>query len=104
MVPTKITGEKDLFESYGEVLLNFLRFLEERKYYKSLKLQEVIIEIKDEIVVRSQDSSKWGMAKSFMMGAVNSGVDTNNQAEMNKYLRKQQRKAIFDILFKRRKN
>ncbi len=104
LVPTKITGEKDLFESYGEVLLNFFHFLEERKYYKSRKLQELIIEIKGEIVVRSQDSSKWGMAKSFMMGAVNSGFDTNNQAEMNKYLRKQQRKALFDILFKRRKN
>ena len=65
-VPMKISAEKELFKSYGEVLLKYLIFLEERKYLKTQSLQKYVAKIKDEIYERSQDRSNWGMAKSFV--------------------------------------
>lgn len=97
IVPTKITAEKEVFESYGKVLLSFFQFLEKRNYLKTNSLQRTVAEIKNEIVENSQDSSSWGMAKSFMMGAMKSGVNLDNQKEIDKYLRQQQLKALSEL-------
>lgn len=95
--PNKITAEKEFFESYGEVLLKFFEFLEERKYLKTKALHDLLTQVKDKIVEKSQDSSNWGMAKSFMMGAQREGVDLSNKREIDKYMMKQQLKALMQI-------
>ena len=92
--PNKISADKRLFESYGAVLLNYFKFLEERRYLKTKPLQELLLKVKEEIVIRSQDSSNWGMAKSFMMGAKQSGVNLDNKLEMDRYLQGEQLKAL----------
>lgn len=92
--PNKISADKEVFESYGIVLLNFFKFLDQRKYLNTTSLQKIIINLKDEIVTRSQDSSQWGMAKSFIMGAKNSGVNLDDKKAMDKFLFKQQIKAL----------
>ena len=88
-IPNKVTGDKELFKSYGEVLPVFFEFLESRKYLKTELLQELIEEVKDELVEISQDSSGWGIAKSLMMGAKEIGIDLDNQEEMRKYIQSQ---------------
>lgn len=95
--PNKISADKEFFESYGEILLKYFHFLEERKYLKTKPLQEFLIKVKDEIVLRSQNSSNWGMAKSFMMGAKESGVNLDNQKELDRYLMKEQMKALTQL-------
>lgn len=96
-VPNKISAEKDLFQAYGVVLIKFFEFLDSRKYLKTKLFQEFVNEIKDQIVEISQDSSNWGIAKSFMMGAQQSGVDLDNKEEMDFYLMQQQLRALSQI-------
>ena len=93
-VPTKISADQELFKSYGEVLLKYLKFLEERKYLKTQSLQKYISKIKDEIYIRSQDSSNWGIAKSFAMKAMDEGVNFDDKKSMNRFLLKEQLKSL----------
>lgn len=65
--PNKIAEDEEFFKLYGIILLNFFNFLEERKYLQAKPLQELLTKVKGEIVMKSQDSSNWGMAKSMMM-------------------------------------
>lgn len=95
--PSKITADQEFFESYGEVLLKYFEFLEERRYLKTKSLQELLSKVKDEIVVRSQDRSNWGMAKSIMMGAQESGVNLDNKRELEEYMMGQQLKALDNL-------
>ncbi len=92
--PNKITAEHDLFVSYGKVLLKFFQFLEAREYLKTRRLQELLEEVGQKIVVNSQKSSNWGTAKSFLMKAQRKGVNTENQKEMAKFMRKEQENAL----------
>lgn len=92
--PNKITADKEFFESYGEILLKYFDFLEGRKYLKTKSIQDLLTKVKEEIVVRSQDRSNWGMAKSFMMDAQESGVNIENQRELDEYIMRQQLKAL----------
>lgn len=96
-VPTKITADKELFKSYGEVLLKYLIFLGERKYLKTQSLAKYVSKIKNEIYEKSQDSSKWGMAKSFMMKATNAGVNLNDEKSMEDFLKKEQLKSLLGL-------
>lgn len=92
--PTKITADKAFFESYGEILLKYFEFLEDRNYLKTKPLQELLTKVKEEIVVKSQDRSNWGMAKSFMMGAQESGVNLDDKRELDEYMMSQQLRAL----------
>jgi len=88
--PNKITADTDFFESYGIVLIEYFKFLEERKYLKTKSLLELLVKVKDEIVFNSQNSANWGMAKSFLMKAKGAGVDLENKKQLDKFLLKQQ--------------
>lgn len=90
LVPKRITAEKELFEAYGEVLIHYFEFLESRRYLETKSLQDSIQKIKAQIIEKSQNSSNWGMAKSFMMGAKAAGVDLYNKEAMDKYLMEEQ--------------
>ncbi len=104
-VPKKITAETTLFESYGEVLSKFFEFLASRNYLPSAKsLHNLIEDIKEKIVENSQNSSNWGMAKSFFMGAQNSGVDMSSEEGINRYMLQQQLKAFQEISTLERNN
>ncbi len=96
-MPRKVSAEKATFEAYGVVLHSFFKFLDEEKYLKAKALQQLMLDIKDDIVIASQDSSNWGMAKSFAMGAVESGVDMSNQGALDDYLKLQQMRALSQL-------
>lgn len=100
-VPNKITAEKELFQAYGEVLIKFFEFLDSRKYLKTKSFQEFVKKIKNQIVENSQNNSNWGMAKSFMMGAQQSGINLDNKEQMDLYLMQQQLKAFSQFKDKR---
>ncbi len=93
-VPNKISAEADLFKTYGDIVLCFMEFLDERQYLKTGKLQKIVAKFKEETYTRSQDSSSWGFAKSFMMGAMDAGVDMSDKGAMDKYLKQQQLNAL----------
>lgn len=93
-VPTKISAEKELFEVYGDVLLVYFKFLQERRYVGTKSLQQLIIKVKDKIVENSQDSSTWGPAKTFMMKAINAGVDMDDEKAVKRFMIKEQAKAM----------
>lgn len=93
-VPTKISAEKEVFEIYGDVLLAFFKFLQERRYLGTKSLQLLVVKVKDKIVERSQDRSTWGPAKTFMMAAIDAGVDMDDEKAIKTFMMKQQMKAL----------
>ena len=93
-VPTKISAEKETFEVYGDVLLAYFKFLQERRYVGTKSLQQLVIKVKDKIVENSQDRSTWGPAKTFMMAAIDAEVDMEDEKAMKKFMMKQQLKAL----------
>jgi len=93
--PQKVSAEKKVFIAAGGILPKFFEFLASRNYLDNAEdLKETALEVKHEIVENSQDRSSWGPAKTFMMGAIEAGVDMDNQAELDAYLRSQQNKQM----------
>jgi hypothetical protein len=87
IVPSKVTAEIELFENYADVLLQFFKFLDEKGYITaSEEIQKAVKETKDEIPKKASNPSNWGMAKSFMMGAQDAGVDFSDEQELNSFL------------------
>ena len=101
--PNKITADKAFFEAYGEVLLKYFEFLESRKYLKTNGFHKLLKEVKETIVIKSQDRSGWGPAKSFMMKAKESGVNLDSEEDIDKFMRKEQMRALAQLSHKKRK-
>jgi len=96
-VPTKISAEKEVFAVYGDVLLAYFKFLQERRYVGTKSLQQLVIKVKDKIVENSQDSSTWGPAKTLIMKAINAGVDMDDEKAVKRFMIKEQAKTIFGL-------
>ena len=87
IVPGKITDSIEFFEVYGDVLISFLAFLGSKKYIKnSKKLINKVQKIKHLIPIEAGDTDNWGMAKSLMMDASDSGIDLSDEAQINDFL------------------
>lgn len=98
VAPRKISTEIEFFENYGTILIQYFKFLEEVGHLADTSdIQECLEEIKDEIGPASQDSSNWGIAKSFMMNAMNSGVDMENPEAIDNFMRQEQQRAMSDF-------
>lgn len=95
--PSKTSAEKETFECFGNVMLHFFDFLEDRGYLETQSFQEIVKNVKDKVVENSQDRSLWGPAKTMMMTALEEGVDVQNQAEMNNFVQKMQRRALSEM-------
>jgi len=95
IVPRKITSESEVFENYGNVVENFLHFLDEKQYIKNGKeLANSIEQIKTRIAKKANNPRNWGMAKSMMMGAQESGIDFNNEEDLQSYIIEQNKNRI----------
>ncbi len=89
--PQKISSEIELFENYGDVLIEFFKFLEDNGFMKNTgSFQKCVEKIKGKIAPASQNSSTWGPAKSMMMKAISEGLDLNDQSAVNAYLKKEE--------------
>jgi len=87
ILPRKVTADKSFYRSVAPVLFAFFNFLgEKRLLRKASKLAKRIKEIDAQIVKNASDSSRWGMAKSMLMGAKKAGVDLDDQNELNKFM------------------
>lgn len=86
-IPKKVTAEIEFFNNYGDVVIAFLKFLDKEQYIENAKtLQKAIAEIKRKIPIIASNPQNWGMAKSMMMGAKQSGYDINNKQDLDKYM------------------
>lgn len=98
-IPKKVTADIEFFEHYGDVLMQYFKFLDKEKYIKNAKtIQKTIAEIKDDIPSVARDPRNWGMAKSMMMGARQSGYDINNQDDINHYMLNHNQNALSEVL------
>ena len=95
ILPQKISAEADFFKNLGPVLLQFLPFLEEAGIISNAEeLCAKVAEIKDDIPRAANNPANWSMAKSFLMGAIETGIDPTDQGAMDAYLAKVQMKAL----------
>ncbi len=87
VLPRKVTADDSFYRSIAPVLYAFFKFLGEKKLIrKASKLAKKIKEIEPQIVKNASDSSRWGFAKSMLMGARKAGVDLENEKDLNKFL------------------
>lgn len=87
VVPRKISSEIELFENYGVVLQHFVRFLKEKEYINNAdKILKTLISITPKISIEASNSGNWGMAKSLMMGAKDSGIDFGDEEELQRFI------------------
>ena len=87
VLPRKVTARKEFSTALPKVLKQFFLFLDENEFIKNGKsLAEEVINLEGDIIKAMNNSSKWGLAKTFMMNAMNEGVDISDQEELNKYI------------------
>lgn len=85
-LPRKVSAGDDCFKAISPVLIAFFNFLEEQKIIKQAKkFTELLTTIEHKIVANSQNSSYWGMAKSFFMGGKKSGFDMSDEEDMSNF-------------------
>ena len=69
VMPRKISAEKETFESFANVFNNFMLWCEEKNHIRNTSaIRKFVTENTPKMVKASQTPSKWGFAKSFMMG------------------------------------
>ncbi len=86
-LPSKINADEHFFKSIAPVLSSFFAFTERAGLLKkSSNLAKRVKKIDKQIVINSNDPSNWGMAKSFVISAQRSGVNIENQKELNEYM------------------
>lgn len=86
-IPKKVTAEIGFFENYGEILISFFKFLDTDGTIKNAKaLQKTVADINSKIPVVASDPRNWGMAKSMMMKATQSGYDISSKEDLNHFM------------------
>ncbi len=87
LVPRKVTAEPAFFKHFGTGLTAFFKFLDREKLLENAKvLAKAADKAAPKIAKRAADSSNWGMAKSFAMMAMQSGVDPTDGEQMGGFL------------------
>lgn len=86
VMPRKVMADEDFFGAVSPVLTAFFEFLDSKSYQKNAaRLANRARSIGNAIVEASQDSSNWGMGKSFLSMARRSGVDLTDQSQMQQF-------------------
>ncbi|MEZ4883441.1 MAG: SEC-C metal-binding domain-containing protein [Chitinophagales bacterium] len=87
ILPRKISSDEDFFEELPHILEAYFLFLDKKGYIKNGKeLAKVVLEIADEIAEEGSNPDNWGMAKTFMMAAIEAGIDPTDSVEVNKFI------------------
>lgn len=90
LFPRKISAHVGWFKAVYPVLTEYFNFLREKgmlKEAQTIELQMRLYEISDLIVEHATDPNNWGMAKAIMMDAVESGIDMDDEEQMNLFLK-----------------
>ena len=87
ILPRKVSASESYYRAIAPVLIAFFSFLGEKKLLRrTLPLIRRLEEIGEEIVTIANNPANWGMAKRFVMSAMDAGVDISNQEEMDKFM------------------
>ena len=86
ILPTKVTAELSCFMMVAPVLAAFLEFADEKGLVLDGKaLAARVAPLGNRIVANASDPSRWGMAKSLVMAALEAGVDPTDEKAMNRF-------------------
>jgi uncharacterized protein YecA (UPF0149 family) len=86
-LPRKISADDAYFKSIAPVLSAFFAFAQEKKLLKNaLILAQKVQAISKQIEKNASNPMTWGMAKSLVMAAKESGVDVTNQDELHQFI------------------
>lgn len=86
IMPRKVSAEHTFFEAVSPVLTAFFHFLGDKSLLAhGHDLASSAAWVNSQVVQNSQDSTRWGPAKSFVMGAIAHGIDINDPAALNAY-------------------
>ena len=97
ILPGKISEGEQFFKNVEPVLSQFFIFLGEKNVISNgIKLAECLKRISKDMIKAAADPSNWGSAKTFVMSAINAGVDLSNEDALDKYM-KQYNQQIFAI-------
>jgi len=88
LFPAEVVGENKVFENCGYILIQFLHALEQQGYITDAKpLVDTLEKIRNEIPKKAKDQGNWTLSKILLMSAQESGVDINDEEELDQYLR-----------------
>ena len=94
-LPRKVSAEISFFQATSPVLAAFFNFLAENKILRQARrLARQVQKIGPQIVKNSQDPRYWGMAKSFVMAAMEADVDVTDEKQMQLFMHMQNLQAI----------
>lgn len=87
ILPRKVSAEISFFKALVPVLSRFLSFLSKKGILKDVKpFINRLHMIHEAIIENASNPQNWGMAKSFVMDAMESGVDMKNEEEFQSFL------------------
>lgn len=87
ILPGKISEGEQFFKNVEPVLSQFFIFLGEKNVISNgIKLAECLKRISKDMIKAAADPSNWGSAKTFVMSAINAGVDLSDEDALDKYM------------------
>ena len=85
--PRKISADESTYLSVEPVLREFFKYLGNMGYIKNADtLTKALKKAAPRMLKKSKDPSNWGLAKRFVMSAMESDVDITDDTEMQKFL------------------
>ena len=88
VLPRKVSAGIEFFWLIAPVLNVFFSYLGVTgKLENGLKLARRVEGLNDDIVRNAADPGNWGMAKSFVMHAMEEGIDPTDREEMNRFIK-----------------
>jgi len=99
LMPRKIAEGVSFFRHEADILIVFFDFLKSEGQIKNVqKFQNAIDQARPEIIAIASNSDNWGFAKQFAMKASGENVDLSDKKALNKFMRKQQKEALGQIV------
>ena len=87
ILPRKVSAEPDFFQAVAPVLSAFFTFLDGKRLLRNARaMANTVAKLEEEIVAASQDRGNWGMAKSFVMKALEAGVDVGDETALQEFV------------------
>jgi hypothetical protein len=85
--PRKISEGGQFFKNIEPVLSEFFIFLSKKNIIPNgIELSKRLKQISKDMIKAAADPGKWGPAKTFVMSAINAGVDLSDKDALEKYM------------------
>ncbi len=95
VLPRRVTAEIELYEAVEPVLTAFFAFLHRKGHIaNSAELTSRLKEVAGDMVRRAGRPENWGIAKAFMMQALQDGVDIGDDAALDRYVEEYNERSL----------